>query len=63
MFLTPNFSQGFIVRSEEAVLFLERTLKAIGLHECEANDFIAFWIPVLNRNKVSAVSFQGGGVY
>jgi hypothetical protein len=36
------------------------TLKAIGLHYCETNYFMTFWMTVLNRNKVSAVSFQGG---
>ena len=55
---TPKFETGFIVTKENAISFLEEKLKILGLTDLEANEFITYWIPVLNKNEKSVVSFQ-----
>ena len=54
----PSFETGFIVERDDAIKFLEEKLHSIGLNDAEANEFITFWIPVLNKNGRSVVSFQ-----
>jgi len=54
----PKFQTGFVVDRKNAVKFLEEKLKLIGLTDKEANEFITYWIPVLNKNGKSVVSFQ-----
>jgi len=54
----PTFETGFIVTKENAVAFLEEKLRILGLTDLEANEFITFWVPVLNKNGKSVVSFQ-----
>lgn len=54
----PKFETGFIVTKENAISFLEEKLRLIGLTDLEANEFITFWVPVLNKNGKSVVSFQ-----
>ena len=53
-----NFDEGFLVKKENAIEFLEEKLKQIGLNDLEANEFITFWLPFLNKNEQSIVSFQ-----
>jgi len=55
---TPQFETGFIVTKENAVAFLEEKLRLLGLTDLEANEFITFWLPKLNTNGKSVVSFQ-----
>ena len=57
-YYTPTFETGFIVTKENAVKFLEEKLHILGLTDLEANEFITFWLPVLNKNGKSVVSFQ-----
>jgi len=57
-FFKPTFEEGFIVESKNAVHFLEKKLRFMGLTDLEANEFITFWLPVLNQNEKSVVSFQ-----
>ena len=54
----PTFDKGFIVEKSNAIQFLEEKLHALGLNDAEANEFITFWLPVLNTNERSIVSFQ-----
>lgn len=55
---TTNFKKGFYVEKENAIEFLEEKLNIIGLNEREANEFIMFWLPVLEDNKKSIVYFE-----
>ena len=54
----PTFETGFIVTKENAIKFLEDKLRILGLTDLEANEFITYWIPTLNKNERSIVSFQ-----
>ena len=53
-----SFDEGFYVEKENAIDFLEEKLKYIGLNEKEKNEFIMFWLPVLEQNKKSIVKFE-----
>lgn len=49
--------EGFIVRGENAADFLEEKLRILGLNEREANEFIVYWLPVLEKNEYNYVRF------
>ncbi|MCI8387937.1 MAG: hypothetical protein HFE63_05665 [Clostridiales bacterium] len=53
-----NFTDGFCVTADNATAFLEEKLDAIGLTEREANEFIMYWLPILERNGISLVHFE-----
>ncbi len=53
----PDFSEGFLVEDNYSE-FLEDKLDEIGLSEREANEFIMYWLPILEKNKKSLVYFE-----
>ena len=53
-----DFSRGFCVKGEDTVAFLENVLAKIGLTEREANEFIIYWLPQMERNAYNLISFQ-----
>ena len=53
-----NFKEGFYVTSDKAIDFLEEKLSIIGLSDRERNEFIMYWLPVLEKNKQSLVYFE-----
>lgn len=48
---------GFLVKAEDAREFLEGSLTQLGLNELEQNDFITYWLPKLEKNGESFVTF------
>lgn len=54
-----DFSQGFCVAGEDTAAFLEDALSQLGLTEREANEFIIYWLPRMERNAYNLISFQG----
>ena len=53
-----DFSTGFYVSGENAINFLEEKLDIIGLNNREANEFIMYWLPILEENEHSIVYFE-----
>ena len=53
-----DFSEGFYVERDEAIDFLESKLNYIGFNEKERNEFIMYWLPVLEKNGKSLVYFE-----
>lgn len=53
-----DFSRGFCVKGEDTTMFLENVLAKIGLTEREANEFIIYWLPQMERNAYNLISFQ-----
>lgn len=53
-----DFSEGFYVNKSDALSFLEEKLDYIGLTNREANEFIMYWLPVLEQNEHSLVYFE-----
>ena len=54
-----DFTRGFCVKGEETAEFLEAALEALGLSRREANEFIVFWLPMMESNPYNLISFQG----
>ena len=55
---TVDFSEGFYVEDKDAINFLEKKLDYISLSEREANEFITYWLPILENNKKNLVYFE-----
>lgn len=53
-----DFKEGFYVTKENAIEFLEEKLSIIGLNDKERNEFIMYWLPVLEKNEKSLVYFE-----
>ena len=54
----PNMNEGFIVKGEDTIKFLEEKLEILGLNEREAEEFIVYWLPKLESNKYNFIRFQ-----
>ena len=53
-----DFSKGFCVRGEDTAKFLEWALEKQGLTPREANEFIIYWLPLMQDNPYNVISFQ-----
>ena len=53
-----DFSKGYCVRGEDTVTFLEWALAKQGLTPREANEFIIYWLPLMQENPYNVISFQ-----
>ena len=53
-----DFSKGFCVKGEDTAAFLEDALTKLGLNRREANEFIVFWLPMMQENPYNIISFQ-----
>lgn len=49
---------GFIVEGEKTSEFLEEKLEILGLNEREINEFIIYWLPILDKNKYNYIRFE-----
>lgn len=56
--IKPDFKEGFYVEKDDAIEFLEEKLSIIGLNDRERNEFIMYWLPILESNKKSLVYFE-----
>lgn len=53
-----DFSTGFCIPGEDTAEFLEEALAALGLNRREANEFIVYWLPLMESNAYNLISFQ-----
>lgn len=53
-----DLSKGFVVPGNETEVFLENALSAMGLTDKEANEFIIYWLPRMEKNPYNLISFQ-----
>ena len=53
-----DFSKGFCVKGEDTAEFLENALSVLGLTRREANEFIVYWLPLMEKNPYNIISFQ-----
>ena len=51
-------NDGFIVKGDETIKFLEDKLEILGLNEREINEFIIYWLPKLESNKYNYIRFE-----
>ncbi len=50
--------EGFVVKGEETVAFLEEALETLGLNRREAMEFIIFWQPRMQSNPYNLIHFS-----
>jgi hypothetical protein len=55
---TVDFSEGFYVTKNNAIDFLEEKLTKLGFNDRERNEFIMYWLPILEKNERSLVYFE-----
>lgn len=53
----PVTGEGFIVKGEDAASFLEEKLAILGLNYREAEEFIVYWLPILEANSYNYIRF------
>ena len=53
-----DFSEGFVIKGEDAAEFLQERLTEMGLTVRESNEFIVYWLPRMQENQYNLVSFQ-----
>ena len=50
-------NDGFVVKGEDTISFLEKYLSKLGLNYKESNEFIMYWLPKLESNKYNYIRF------
>lgn len=55
-----DLSSGFVVKGEDTREFLQEKLEYLGLTPREYNEFIVYWLPILEENKYNLIHFAGG---
>ncbi len=53
-----DFSRGFCVPGADTAPFLEDALEQLGLTRREANEFMVYWLPLMEENPYNLISFQ-----
>lgn len=53
-----DMTEGFCVKGEDTAAFLEDALVKLGLNRKEANEFIVYWLPLMEHNPYNIISFQ-----
>jgi len=53
-----DFSKGFCVKGEDTAEFLEAALSDLGLTRRKANEFIVYWLPLMEANEYNVIAFQ-----
>jgi hypothetical protein len=54
-----DISRGFVVEGSETKKFLQEKLEYLGLTPREYNEFIVYWLPIMQENKYNLISFAG----
>jgi hypothetical protein len=52
-----QYKEGFVVEKNNLVEFLTEKLEHIGLNNYETNDFIQYWLPILEKNEFNFIHF------
>ena len=53
-----DMEEGFCIKGEDTAAFLEDALEKLGLNRKEANEFIVYWLPLMEKNPYNIISFQ-----
>ncbi len=56
--MIPDLTRGFCVKGSESAEFLDGALTALGLNAREENEFIIYWLPILEANEYNIITFQ-----
>jgi len=53
-----NFDEWFVVKWENIISFLEEKLAILWLNEREAEEFIVYWLPQMEKNNYNLIRFE-----
>lgn len=53
-----DMQEGFCIKGEDTAAFLEDALAKLGLNRKEANEFIVYWLPLMEQNPYNIIAFQ-----
>jgi len=53
-----DMTEGFCVKGTDTAAFLEDALEKLGLNRREANEFIVYWLPLMEQNPYNIIAFQ-----
>jgi len=53
-----DMTEGFVIQGIDTIKFLEEKLSILGLSEREANEFIIYWLPIMENNKYNYIRFR-----
>ena len=62
-FSAENSIEGFVVKTDTIVSFLENSLDALGLNETEKTDFITYWGPKITSSPYAFIQFHTNSWY
>ena len=51
------YKDGFIITNDNLIPFLTQKLEYMGLNTAETNDFIQYWLPLLEKNEMNFIHF------
>lgn len=54
---TIDWEEGFVVERGNLLTFFEEKLTAMGLSSIEQQDYITYWVPLMNKNKKNYIHF------
>ena len=54
-----EFTEGFVVSGADTATFLQTKLAELGLTPKEYNEFIVYWLPLMQNNKYNLIHFAG----
>ena len=53
-----DLTKGFCIKGTDTAVFLEEALEKLGLTRREANEFIVYWLPLMEQNPYNIITFQ-----
>lgn len=53
-----DLSRGFVVKGTDTIQFLQEKLEYMGLTPKELNEFIVYWLPLMQNNNYNLITFQ-----
>jgi hypothetical protein len=54
-----DMSKGFVIKGSDTEKFLQEKLEYLGLTPKEYNEFIVYWLPIMQENKYNLITFAG----
>lgn len=58
-----NYHSGFVVSKNDLTHFLIEKLESIGLNNSETNEFVQYWLPILEQNETNFIHFYVNSDY
>ena len=52
-----DYKEGFVVLKSDLPSFLIEKLEFVGLNNTETNEFLQFWLPIMEKNEINFVHF------